>query len=148
MRTQGHEATGEDARSTASIWAAQTRHPARPPGRLQGVLRVLGASHLRGLTQLALQLPAAHPLEALDLSHCHYLRELTLSCPRLRRANLSACRTLFRLRVRCGRERCAAAEGGRATPRYAPLFATTHARANGRAAGRATAGTSAEKGAS
>eukprot|EP00879_Flechtneria_rotunda_P013445 GHRR01014038.1.p1 GENE.GHRR01014038.1~~GHRR01014038.1.p1 ORF type:complete len:724 (+),score=273.34 GHRR01014038.1:1101-3272(+) len=66
-----------------------------------GVLSELHACRLQGLTQLVLHLPASHPLTILDLSNCHYLRMVDLHLARLQQLNLSACRTLYRLRVRC-----------------------------------------------
>lgn len=68
---------------------------------LQGVLRELKACRVHGLQQLVLHLPASHPLASLDLSNCHYLQLLDLNLSGLTTLNLSACRTLYRLRMRC-----------------------------------------------
>lgn len=66
----------------------------------QGVLRELRASRVQGLTQLVLHLPASHPMERLDLSCCNFLRLVDVALPQLVSLNLSACRTLYRLRMR------------------------------------------------
>lgn len=68
---------------------------------LQGVLRELKACHVSGLKQLVLHLPSTHPLSSLDLSQCHFLQLLDLHLAGLTTLNLSACRTLYRLRMRC-----------------------------------------------
>lgn len=65
------------------------------------MLRELKACHVHGLKQLVLHLPASHPLASLDLSNCHYLQVLDLHLAGLTTLNLSACRTLYRLRMRC-----------------------------------------------
>ena len=67
----------------------------------QGVLREVRACRLGSdLKQLALQLPASHPLQRLDLTACCYLREVTIVSAQLRELQLNNCRTLYRLRVR------------------------------------------------
>lgn len=70
------------------------------PQRLQGVLQSLKAAHCRAITQLAVQLPLTHSLQSIDLSCCHYLREVTMVVPNLKHLNLSSCSTLYRLRLR------------------------------------------------
>jgi hypothetical protein len=64
------------------------------------VLRELRASRLQGLTQMVLHLPASHPLHSIDLSCCHFLKLVDVAMPQLVSLNLSACRTLYRLRMR------------------------------------------------
>eukprot|EP00878_Enallax_costatus_P012802 GHUV01013369.1.p1 GENE.GHUV01013369.1~~GHUV01013369.1.p1 ORF type:complete len:593 (+),score=209.00 GHUV01013369.1:1222-3000(+) len=66
-----------------------------------GVLRDLKACRLQGLTQLVVHMPASHPLATLDLSNCHFLRKVDLHLNHLRQLNVAACRTLYRLRMRC-----------------------------------------------
>ncbi len=48
-----------------------------------------------------LALPASHPLALLDLSGCVYLRVVDLTLAGLCELRLNACRTLYRLRMRC-----------------------------------------------
>lgn len=84
----------------------RTPRPARArraPLLRQGALTRLTAAHCQALTQLALQLPAGHPLAELDLSVCPHLRELTVTAARLVTLSVPACRSLFRLRLRWGR---------------------------------------------
>jgi hypothetical protein len=68
---------------------------------VQGVLQDLRASRCSGLTEVHIHTPASHPLAELDLSACHFLRLVDLGLPHLRSLNLSTCRTLYRLRLRC-----------------------------------------------
>jgi hypothetical protein len=49
---------------------------------------------------MVLHLPASHPLQSIDLSCCHFLRLVDVAMPQLVSLNLSACRTLYRLRMR------------------------------------------------
>jgi hypothetical protein len=75
--------------------------PPPPPPPKQGVLRELKACRLSGLRHCVVHLPAAHPLSSLDLSGCAFLQLVDLGLQGLTSLNLSGCKTLYRLRMRC-----------------------------------------------
>lgn len=68
-----------------------------------GILTHLKAASCKHLTKVVLQLPDTHPLSTLNFNKCVYLTELVLVAANLKMVNLSACRTLSRLSLRCPR---------------------------------------------